>query len=343
MINVLPRGYSSFDIQELFYILTIDSATEFLFGESTGSLHTYGSHTASTVVRSSAGFAEAFNTSQKYLLRRVLAQRLYWTINPSKFRNANAQVHEVVNHYVQLALLSKHADKTQKVGHGHGQGRYVFLEALASETDDPKLIRDNLLNVLLAGRDTTASLLSSVFYFLARNSRVWEKLRREVVGEFGDRRRRGNGITHARVKDLTYLRYVLNESESVILTQESARLTLLALRLLPPVPVNFRQALKDTSLPVGGGQARNAPIYIEKGDIVGYNVYAMHRRTDIWGADAHTFRPERWAENPPRGWEYLPFNGGPRICLGREPPFSGLYHRSVIPDVPNRTIRPGRG
>lgn len=84
--------------------------------------------------------------------------------------------------------------------------------------------------------------------------------------------------------------------------------------------MDFRQALKDTSLPVGGGQARDAPIYIEKGDIVGYNVYAMHRRADTWGADAHTFRPERWAENPPRGWGYLPFNGGPRICLGREPP-----------------------
>jgi cytochrome P450 len=217
MMNVLPRGHSSFDIQELFYLLTIDSATEFLFGESTGSLHAYGSHTASTVVGSLAGFAEAFNTRQEYLLRRVLAQRLYWTINPSKFRNANAQVHEVVDHYVQLALLSKHAGKTQKVGHGNGPGRYVFLEALASGTDDPKLIRDNLLNVLLAGRDTTASLLSSVFFFLARNARVWEKLRREIVGEFGDCHRPGNEITHARVKDLTYLRYVLNESEFVVL------------------------------------------------------------------------------------------------------------------------------
>lgn len=221
MINVLPRGQSSFDIQKLFYLLTIDSATELLFGESTGSLHTYGSHTASTVYSSLAGFAEAFNTSQEYLLRRVLAQRLYWTINPSKFRDANAQVHEVVNHYVQLALQSKHASEAQQADHGHGQGRYVFLEALASGTDDPKLIRDNLLNVLLAGRDTTASLLSSVFYFLARNPWVWEKLRREVVGEFGDCHRRGNEITDARVKNLTYLRYVLNESEYVVLNPKS--------------------------------------------------------------------------------------------------------------------------
>lgn len=212
-----PATTQVFDIRKLFYLLTIDTAAEFNFGESTGFLYTHGSHTASTVIGSPAGFAEAFNTSEEFLLRRGLAQRFYWTINPSKFRDANAKVQEVVNHYVHLALQPKHASKAQQVGHGHRQWRYVFLEALVSGTDDPKLIRDNLLNVLLAGRDTTASLLSSVFYFLARNMWVWEKLRREVVGEFGDCHRRGNEITHARVKHLTYLRYVLNESESVVL------------------------------------------------------------------------------------------------------------------------------
>jgi cytochrome P450 len=43
----------------------------------------------------------------------------------------------------------------------------------------------------------------------------------------------------------------------------------------------------------------------------------MHRRRDIYGADADEFRPERWETLRP-GWEYLPFNGGPRICLGQQ-------------------------
>jgi cytochrome P450 len=43
----------------------------------------------------------------------------------------------------------------------------------------------------------------------------------------------------------------------------------------------------------------------------------MHRRTDIYGPDADIFRPERWEHLRP-GWEYLPFNGGPRICLGQQ-------------------------
>ena len=52
--------------------------------------------------------------------------------------------------------------------------------------------------------------------------------------------------------------------------------------------------------------------------MVAYSVFAMHRRTDFWGKDARSFRPERWEENGKHGWEYLPFNGGPRICLGRK-------------------------
>jgi cytochrome P450 len=46
-------------------------------------------------------------------------------------------------------------------------------------------------------------------------------------------------------------------------------------------------------------------------------VYVMQRRQDLWGADADVFRPERW-DGRKSGWEYLPFNGGPRICIGQQ-------------------------
>lgn len=51
-----------------------------------------------------------------------------------------------------------------------------------------------------------------------------------------------------------------------------------------------------------------------------YNVNAMHRRKDIYGSDALDFRPSRWApeEGLRPGWAYLPFNGGPRICVGQQ-------------------------
>lgn len=43
----------------------------------------------------------------------------------------------------------------------------------------------------------------------------------------------------------------------------------------------------------------------------------MHRRKDIYGPDAEEFNPDRWDEGLRPGWAYLPFNGGPRICVGQ--------------------------
>ena len=53
---------------------------------------------------------------------------------------------------------------------------------------------------------------------------------------------------------------------------------------------------------------------------VAYSVYHMHRRKDIYGSDAESFRPERWEGSALAAikWGYLPFNGGPRLCLGSE-------------------------
>ena len=51
---------------------------------------------------------------------------------------------------------------------------------------------------------------------------------------------------------------------------------------------------------------------------VAYSAYHIQRRTDLYGPDSLAFRPERWdgSELSNIGWGYLPFNGGPRLCLG---------------------------
>lgn len=83
--------------------------------------------------------------------------------------------------------------------------------------------------------------------------------------------------------------------------------------------MNDRVAVRDTVLPVGGGKDGLSPVFVPKDTIVAYNVYAMHRRKDFYGDDAEVYRPERWEDGrlQPR-WEYLPFNGGPRICIGQQ-------------------------
>lgn len=323
----IPADGSSFDIQELFFRLTLDSSTEFLFGESVNSLVSTSYTNSGVPVKSTEaqmGFEAAFNTSQDYLAARTRAQSLYWMINPKDFRDANRVCHQLVDYYVNIAL---DPNASQSLKSSPDRERYVFLQALAKDTQDPKLLRDQMLNILLAGRDTTASLLSSVFYLLARDSRVWEKLRGEIINKFGTLTEAKEEITFTSLKDVTYLRYVLDEGRHVNELHGSIRLMCpAALRLYPPVPLNARTALKDTTIPVGGGPDGTSPIFIPKGTTVSYSVWVMHRHPDLWGADAAKFVPERWESGKMRGWQYLPFNGGPRICLGRKYPNSFYSH-----------------
>lgn len=51
--------------------------------------------------------------------------------------------------------------------------------------------------------------------------------------------------------------------------------------------------------------------------LVMYNAYAMHRNRDVYGHDADKYVPDRWESVRP-GWDFLPFNGGPRVCIGRK-------------------------
>ena len=185
--------------------------------------------------------------------------------------------------------------------------RYIFADAIAAQTNDTFQIRSELLNILLAGRDTTASLLSNAFHTLARRPDIWQKLREEITSTLGPDALSGSRATpptFAELKEMKYLRALLNES----------------LRLYPVVPGNAREALNDTVLPLGGGPDGKSPIFVAKGTTVSWSVWTMHRRKDFYGEDSCEFKPERWlGEKGLRpGWEYLPFNGGARICLGRK-------------------------
>jgi cytochrome P450 len=108
--------------------------------------------------------------------------------------------------------------------------------------------------------------------------------------------------TYAQLKDMKYLRAIVNESQ----------------RLYPIVPVNSREALVDTTLPRGGGEHEASPVMVPKGSYVAWHMYSMQRRRDLFGHDADTFRPERWLEPGFRpGWAFVPFSGGPRVCIGQ--------------------------
>lgn len=287
------------DIQTLFFRLTIDTATEFLFGESVESqINEMPGVNANKTGRERA-FATNFDQAQLHMAKGFRFGDMYWLHNPKEYRGNNKICHEFVDYYVDLALKQRlNTEKTMR--DGHKKERYVFLEAVAQQTQDPYELRSQLLNILLAGRDTTASLLSWLFHQLLRNPHVFEKLRSTVLETFGtyDNPR---DITFPNLKGCQYLQYCLNET----------------LRLWTIVPGNGRRSNKATTLPRGGGPDGKSPIYIPPQTEVNYSIHVMHRRKDIWGPDADEFKPERFIGRR-SGWEYLPFNGGPRICIGQQ-------------------------
>ncbi|KAE9365333.1 putative cytochrome P450 [Stipitochalara longipes BDJ] len=289
MISHIPKDGSTVDLQALFFMLTIDNATEFLFGTSSAVLD------GGIASERGSKFAEAFTYATERIGTYARLGKLASIFPDKHFTNSVAYVHEYVHDYVQKAVdLHKTAAPSEKVDE-KDSSRYVFLEHLAKAGYSEKKIQDELLNILLAGRDTTASLLSYLFYILARRPDVFSKLRTEIMALGKDL------PTFEQIKGLKYLQYCLNET----------------LRLYPVVPGNSRTAVVDTTLPVGGGPDGKSPIFVKAGQQVNYQVYVMHRRKDLYGEDALEFKPERWEKLRP-SWQFLPFNGGPRICIGQQ-------------------------
>lgn len=286
------------DIQTLFFRLTIDSACEFLFGESAGSQLSDAGLLAADE-KNTVNFPLHFDRALLHLAKRFRFGDLYWLHNPKEFKDDNKAVNKFISYYVDLALKKSPAEKKAEEGR-HGRERYVFLEALAEQTRDPAQLRAQLLNILLAGRDTTASLLSWLFHQLLRNPEVFKKLRATIIDNFGTYDD-PQDITFVTLKGCQYLQYCLNET----------------LRLWTVVPGNGRRTNKATTLPRGGGPDGNSPIYLKANTDVNYSVHVMMRRKDLWGEDAEEFKPDRWIGRRP-GWEFLPFNGGPRICIGQQ-------------------------
>jgi cytochrome P450 len=119
------------------------------------------------------------------------------------------------------------------------------------------------------------------------------KLRREILEHVGPTRR----PTYEDLKDMRYLQHTMNET----------------LRKYPSVSANLRCALKDTTLPRGGGPDGLQPLGILKGTEVAYSPIFMQRDARLFPPpsaefpDVLEFAPERWDHWIPKAWHYIPF------------------------------------
>lgn len=204
-----------------------------------------------------------------------------WVPTPARRRFRRAQ--RMLRDHAR-SLLSDAGDEPDE------ESLLATLGSLAAEPDngfDREEVVDQVLGTLFAGHETTALATSYALHAIASHDEV----QRRVHAELDDVLE--GPATLEDVQRLSYLERVVHES----------------LRLYPPIHGIPRKTVQPTTL----GEHR---LPAEEDVLIA--VWAMHR-DDRFYDDPLAFDPSRWADTSPqeRGFEYVPFGGGPRICVGR--------------------------
>lgn len=200
-----------------------------------------------------------------------------------RFRRARQHLDQVVSTLVENRL--------SRTGESGDDVMSRLIESTRREADPlvgRQRMRDELVTLLLAGHETTASTLGWSFYLLDEHPHVWQRLHDEAVAVLGDRAPTS--------EDLHQLRYTTMVVEEVM-------------RMYPPVWILPRLAQRDDE--VGG-------YHVPAGSDVVISPYIMHRHPAFW-KDPERFDPERFdpaaVVDRPR-YAYIPFGAGPRFCVG---------------------------
>lgn len=164
--------------------------------------------------------------------------------------------------------------------------------------DDDQL-RHQVMTLMLAGYETTASALTWTWHLLSKNLPVLERLRREVNQTLN-----GRTPQYSDLDNIPYVGMVLDES----------------LRLFPPAWTLGRRAVNDDVID---------GFYIPANTVIAICSYVLHRHPDFWD-EPETFNPERFSpENIKKQnkYSYIPFGAGPRQCIGNN---FGLMEAALV-------------
>ncbi|XP_066377575.1 cytochrome P450 704C1-like [Miscanthus floridulus] len=258
-------------------------------------------------------FAAAFDDASEFTLLRYVnafwrAQRFLGVGSEAKLRQrvkiVDEFVYKCIRDRAQELSDSKATEDAVPDSRQDMLSRFIPTARNETGTVDYKYLRDIILNIVIAGKDTTAGALAWFLYMACKHPEIQERICQEAtkvtnasetatVDEFAQ------SLTDEALNKMHYLHATLTET----------------LRLYPSVPLDNKQCFEDDVLPDGSS--------VCKGDIVFYVPYAMGRMEYLWGKDAEVFRPERWLdqngefqqESP---FKFTAFQAGPRICLGKE-------------------------
>ncbi|EIM87128.1 cytochrome P450 [Stereum hirsutum FP-91666 SS1] len=217
------------------------------------------------------------------------------------------------------------------VVHQIGEGRDIMSVLMRSNMDadeDDRLPEHELLSqmttLVFAAMDTTSTALARTFFLLAMNPQVQDTLREELVNA---RRQTEGDLDYDTLNELPYLEAVCRET----------------LRVHPPGTGVSRIARKDAILPLstpirGNDDSIISEIAIPRNTTVMVGIKAVNTYTEIWGADAAQWKPERWMSPLPESVtnaripgvysNMLTFLGGGRSCIGFK--FSQMEMKIVL-------------
>jgi cytochrome P450 len=197
-----------------------------------------------------------------------------------------------------------------------------LLSVLLGATDEDsgsgmsdQQLRDEMMTLFLAGHETTAMALTWTWYLISQHPDVEARLHAEL-----DRVLHRRTPTAADLVHLPFTEMVVRE----------------AMRLYPPAAGFAREPIEDVTI---GGYT------VPRGSLVTVNIYALHRDPRFF-EEPERFDPERfatgWEDRIPR-YAYLPFGGGPRVCIGNG--FATMEARLILATVARRwrlTLEPGQ-
>ena len=199
LLKAIPRDGSTVDLGDLFLRYTADVTTDFMFGESIQSLSRPESFQADLM--------KAFRDAQTGGERRFRLGSFAKFVPQPTFYQAVKQVHTYVDAHIDKAIKQHELLKQSRNDPGREDERYILLHELLKVTGDGQTLRDELMAIFFAGRDTTSALLSNLFFVLARNPHIWQRLRSEVD------QLQGQKPTLDELKAMKYLGYCLNECQ----------------------------------------------------------------------------------------------------------------------------------
>jgi len=250
-------------------------------------------------------------------LNSVVRASLSWLPTTRNLREKRAIAE--LDAILQLLIRTRRAEKESR-----GDLLSVLLRAADEESGarmSDQQLRDELMTLFGAGHETTAVALTWTWYLLSRHPEVKAKLDEEL-----DRVLAGRPPCVSDLPKLPYTEMIVRE----------------ALRLYPPAPSFAREPVEDVTI---------AGYEVPRGSLIVISPYVLHHDPRFF-SHPERFDPERfapgWDERIPR-YAYLPFGGGPRVCIGNG--FAMMEARLILATVaqhyklslePDKVVRPIR-